>query len=116
MSYFPEFEERCRAEFGAPEGFTIVEAELVGTGRKPTEYTHCKVVGAVYEPITRGKRKGEPNWRKPVEGTKYVYYLSTSHSDRSAQGTSLCSDCPPVGYPTDKTRCTPCPRRNSQGD
>jgi hypothetical protein len=23
----------------------------------------------------------------------------------------LCSDCPPIGYPTDKTRCTPCPRR-----
>lgn len=21
-----------------------------------------------------------------------------------------CSDCPPVGYPTDKTRCAPCPR------
>lgn len=23
----------------------------------------------------------------------------------------LCSDCPPVGYPTDRTRCAPCPRR-----
>ena len=23
----------------------------------------------------------------------------------------LCSDCPPVGYPADKTRCLPCPRR-----
>jgi len=22
----------------------------------------------------------------------------------------LCEDCPPVGYPTDETRCTPCPR------
>ena len=22
-----------------------------------------------------------------------------------------CDDCPPVGYPTDKTRCLPCPRR-----
>ncbi len=22
-----------------------------------------------------------------------------------------CSDCPPVGYPTDKTRCNECPRR-----
>lgn len=26
---------------------------------------------------------------------------------------SLCEDCPPVGYPTDKTRCTPCPRRSA---
>ncbi len=24
--------------------------------------------------------------------------------------TALCSDCPPEGYPTDKTRCAPCPR------
>ena len=23
----------------------------------------------------------------------------------------ICSDCPPVDYPTDKTRCAPCPRR-----
>jgi hypothetical protein len=22
-----------------------------------------------------------------------------------------CEDCPPVGYPTDETRCNPCPRR-----
>ena len=22
-----------------------------------------------------------------------------------------CSDCPPLGYPTDKTRCDECPRR-----
>jgi hypothetical protein len=27
-----------------------------------------------------------------------------------------CSDCPPVGYPTDKTRCDPCPRRSSAGN
>ena len=25
--------------------------------------------------------------------------------------TALCGDCPPVGYPTDKTRCAECPRR-----
>jgi hypothetical protein len=23
----------------------------------------------------------------------------------------LCEDCPPVGYPTDATRCSPCPRK-----
>jgi len=23
----------------------------------------------------------------------------------------LCEDCPPEGYPTDKTRCATCPRR-----
>lgn len=29
-------------------------------------------------------------------------------------GSALCEDCPPVGYPTDATRCTPCPRRATQ--
>lgn len=24
---------------------------------------------------------------------------------------TLCEDCPPVGYPTDETRCVSCPRR-----
>jgi hypothetical protein len=26
----------------------------------------------------------------------------------------LCEGCPPVGYPTDKTRCTECPRRAAE--
>jgi hypothetical protein len=28
--------------------------------------------------------------------------------------TELCADCPPVCYPTDATRCAPCPRRTSK--
>lgn len=32
-----------------------------------------------------------------------------SPENRKAES-SLCEDCPPVGYPTDKTRCEPCPR------
>lgn len=28
----------------------------------------------------------------------------------------LCEDCPPAGYPTDKTRCASCPRRQALGD
>jgi hypothetical protein len=27
---------------------------------------------------------------------------------------SLCQDCPPVGYPTSKTRCISCPRNQSE--
>ena len=26
----------------------------------------------------------------------------------------LCDDCPPPDYPTDKTRCLPCPRRGDE--
>lgn len=29
----------------------------------------------------------------------------------SSPSADLCEGCPPVGYPTDETRCTPCPRR-----
>jgi hypothetical protein len=29
---------------------------------------------------------------------------------------TLCLGCPPIGYPTDKTRCTPCPRRTPDLD
>jgi Lar family restriction alleviation protein len=29
---------------------------------------------------------------------------------------NLCDDCPPVGYPTDKTRCDPCPRKACDHD
>lgn len=28
----------------------------------------------------------------------------------------LCSDCPPVGYPTDSTRCDKCPRKATLAD
>ena len=30
---------------------------------------------------------------------------------RKYAAVTLCEDCPPVGYPTDDTRCLPCPRR-----
>jgi hypothetical protein len=30
---------------------------------------------------------------------------------RERKTAALCGDCPPVGYPTDKTRCAVCPRR-----
>ncbi len=29
----------------------------------------------------------------------------------AAREGKLCSDCPPPNWPTDKTRCGPCPRR-----
>lgn len=32
----------------------------------------------------------------------------------SSNAVSLCDDCPPEGYITDKTRCAPCPRRSPE--
>jgi hypothetical protein len=38
--------------------------------------------------------------------------LSSTPTEGDGAGEDeLCDDCPPVGYPTDKTRCLPCPRR-----
>jgi len=38
--------------------------------------------------------------------------LNTANSDSTVtEKTALCSDCPPVGYPTDITRCDECPRK-----
>jgi hypothetical protein len=37
--------------------------------------------------------------------------LGWPRPDEMEELETLCEDCPPIGYPTDKTRCTPCPRR-----
>lgn len=45
-------------------------------------------------------------------GIKLVHELDHLQA-LPAQGGAVCEDCPPVGYPTDKTRCTPRPRRET---
>jgi hypothetical protein len=49
--------------------------------------------------------------RRPSGKAKRLstYALTALASQEGA--TSLCSDCPREGYPTDETRCLPCPRR-----
>jgi hypothetical protein len=37
--------------------------------------------------------------------------ISALRSALAQEEAQLCEDCPPADYPTDKTRCTPCPRR-----
>ncbi|MGE0289544.1 MAG: hypothetical protein AB7P16_24920 [Bradyrhizobium sp.] len=34
----------------------------------------------------------------------------------AAREGSLCEGCPPYGYPTDVTRCEPCPRKAARGE
>lgn len=41
-----------------------------------------------------------------------VVWDNTDYSN-VADGSGLCQDCPPVGYTTEDTRCTPCPRRRT---
>ena len=40
-------------------------------------------------------------------------YTKVFNALEKAERGVLCEDCPPVGYPTDETRCNPCPRRTS---
>ena len=44
----------------------------------------------------------------------YELYLKPPATDTGHRNTTetLCEDCPPVGYPTDETRCLPCPRKS----
>ena len=47
-------------------------------------------------------------------GCKSLAAISAHHAALSAAGQMIypmCDDCPPAGYPTEDTRCTPCPRR-----
>jgi hypothetical protein len=39
--------------------------------------------------------------------------LESSDNEARVRCGELCEDCPPVGYPTESTRCRPCPRRAS---
>ncbi|MBX3490843.1 hypothetical protein [Parvibaculum sp.] len=39
--------------------------------------------------------------------------LVTKEAGSDSKDAPLCSDCPPVGYPTDETRCGECPRRST---
>ncbi|MBK8742695.1 MAG: DnaB-like helicase C-terminal domain-containing protein [Betaproteobacteria bacterium] len=48
-------------------------------------------------------------WNMP-EGANDSQHETGSIEDPPEE-MELCSDCPPVGYPTDKTRCDDCPRR-----
>lgn len=47
-------------------------------------------------------------YHKQIEAARTAIALANPLSQKTEE---LCDDCPPVGYPTDKTRCLPCPRR-----
>ena len=48
----------------------------------------------------------------PVEYEAVVAAINDARKIMAPQY-QFCDDCPPVGYPTDKTRCAPCPRREA---
>lgn len=40
--------------------------------------------------------------------------MKRDHGSPEATQQELCSDCPPLGYPTNKTRCAECPNRSKR--
>ena len=81
--------ERARAALSAPE------AEPV-----------AKYPGMTFEQVWEIKKsEGYQYGRDALENVRFGWDL--------AQQSIMCSDCPPVDCPTDKSRCHPCPRRDT---
>lgn len=56
------------------------------------------------------KNLGAPAHPKTDEEWEWYRFAAESLLHRRIAAMP-CSDCPPVGYPTDRTRCEECPRR-----
>lgn len=58
-----------------------------------------------------------PNWPNEDPADRPAVKATAEHPAaahyRSLEG--CCEDCPPIGYPTDKTRCDECPRSSKNG-
>lgn len=85
-------------------GSPIWPSELTGTTCNCVVERQCSFSAAVFEDGVH-----HPCVRR--HGHKGPHELSPGHYIHTDEDVSLCEDCPPVGYPTDKTRCLPCPRR-----
>jgi hypothetical protein len=69
----------------------------------------------LYETLLRAKRLCDVvlpqfNWARSALSAESIKLLNEVPGEIDA-ALKLCDDCPPAGWPTDKTRCAPCPRR-----
>lgn len=64
-----------------------------------------------------GLTEDREGFSKAMEAHSWRTEEATQLYARTATGgdTALCSDCPAVGYETDRTRCLSCPRRTATG-
>lgn len=70
---------------------------------QPPDEALAAIMAASDEEILAEAQPGE------AEEVKAVLDEALANADRALA--ELCSDCPPPGYPTEETRCLPCPRR-----
>lgn len=95
MKIEPVFGERLRGIYAS-----IDNPQRDGFYVRTVRRTGFMNPGKFYE-ITDGKGHF---WWYPAEGVRVLDRSSGAAVER------LCCDCPPIGYPTDKTRCADCPR------
>lgn len=105
---------RCiyRAMFDAgPSSTPPVEGELarladIVRGNMPAKLAEAiPVVDRALREALATRTDPEPHGG----GHEPDYYVSATDPPAADE---LCDGCPPVGYPTDKMRCLPCPRRS----
>lgn len=71
-----------------------------------------KDVDAMIHILEKGKWGAEHVGKTPMSRRLEAAITKRLHGQPTASAQpTRCEDCPPVGYPTDKTRCAPCDRR-----
>lgn len=73
-------EMQARELLGLP-AWEVRRWELLGSFDDPEGQLN-RLDGGVYPKVTKGKRMGEPNWRRPESGTeKTIYITPKKHSE-----------------------------------
>ena len=97
-------EEHAREKYALPPEWTASQFACFPLDG-PTLYV--QLIGAVYEPVTRGPRKGKPNWDKPI-GKKTTAILPIADHEAWVRAwerrTGKCSSC--VGTGQTIARCS----------
>lgn len=122
--------ECCGVAQAAPEGWRLVPIEptqemiAAAEDARETYAGYCyrdaftEMVKAAPVYLVTSTVQRETSFCSRCSGSDPTCYIcspsasSKLHStvDRNLLDAELCGDCPPAGYPTDKTRCVVCPR------
>ena len=119
--------EYLRERDGLPSDWVYVTMKVLDhVGKNPKDWQFVQYEGAVYPHlITRGPRKGQPNFRKPEPGTQRVCVVDQHAFDAWIpsweERTGKCSKCDGSGQAwagwsaASGTKFRPCPRCNETG-
>jgi len=95
--------ERCAIEtFNLPNDWQVVAWEKVGMDERG-DYQHLEMKGGVYRhTIEKGKRKGEPDYKRPEPGTVATISVTPGQIeawlDRWEMETGYCHKCDGTGF------------------